>query len=158
MCRRCNSLKSFCRIFLSNNMNSPSTALERVDLLRSIRIPHHGEQILHRSEWNPHQSERIPHRSDKIPHQNGGFRTAIYRFHIKGHRIPHQFTTVNAPIQTFETQPLRNWQVRNGPCSPCGNCKMKKWRRFVNTIAPWPFRQDSAFNKSYGCHPGEIHG
>jgi hypothetical protein len=39
---------------------------------------------------------------------------------------------------TLETQPLLNLQVRNGLCSVFGNGKMKKWRRFVNTILPLP--------------------
>jgi hypothetical protein len=47
-----------------------------------------------------------------------------------------QLTIVNVPILASETQPLRNWHVCNGLCSAFG--KMKKWRRFVNTIAPWP--------------------
>jgi hypothetical protein len=31
-----------------------------------------------------------------------------------------------------------NWQVPNGLCSAFGNWKMQKWRRFLNTITPWP--------------------
>jgi hypothetical protein len=46
-----------------------------------------------------------------------------------------QFTNVNSPSKT---QPLCNWLVRKGLCSAFGNCKMKKWMRFVNAIAPWP--------------------
>jgi hypothetical protein len=30
-----------------------------------------------------------------------------------------------------------NSDVRNGLCSVFGNWKIKKWRRFVHTIAPW---------------------
>jgi hypothetical protein len=47
-----------------------------------------------------------------------------------------QIAIVIAPFQASETHPLRNWQLRNGLVPPFGNWKMKKWRRFVNTIAP----------------------
>jgi hypothetical protein len=51
--------------------------------------------------------------------------------------VTPQFTIVNAPIYAVETQTLRCWQVRDG-LSSAFNWKMKKRRRFVNTIAPWP--------------------
>ncbi len=48
-----------------------------------------------------------------------------------------EFTIINAPIYSSKTQPISNWQVRNGLCSAFSNLETNKLRHFDNTIAHW---------------------